>query len=124
MDSFQTPNHEETVKKLIGRSTYEFLNGSPFSYSLPLLVMSEALLQPHRGKIQFPVRKPIREYSYLVAPAAKGFEGFLLALSVHKGIISNDEVDAGSPIGAIFAPTQKPSPLAEKFLLKPGNKHI
>lgn len=108
----------DIIKHQIGYSTYNFLkNDIQFSKTIDLLYISQVLINGLKGKIVFSMPFK-REYSYIVTPAAKALEGVLLAIALHRNIISQQDIDKGISIGKIYDNLNNNPALAKNFVLK------
>ena len=110
----------------IGLETYKYLyQQTQYRRTLDLLMTSQILLNGLKGKILFADHIKIhREYSYLIAPAAKGFEGALLAIALDKRMITQIDIDNGVQIGNIYADHNGKEAKAKAFVLKPKDKGL
>lgn len=117
---------ETKIKKEIGALTYLFLQDQELA-CLNLLVCSQLLIRRIKGTVSeiFPTTR-YREYSFIVAPAAKAYEGFLLTIAVYKRAITKEEIDAGSQkakIGHLYHDSGKNLAPMKSRLLKGINRN-
>jgi hypothetical protein len=116
---------EYIIKHRIGKMTYMFLDQTPrFRKTLDLLYTSQMLINNLKGKILISTFVRKREYSYIIAPAAKALEGALLAMAFFKEMISDEDLDKGISIGKIYDNINGKPAKAKAYVLKPKDTRI
>ncbi len=105
------------VKKKIGQETYDFLiSDKKYKKTIEWLVLSEILVDEAKTS-NFFINNPVNEYSYLVFPADKAFEGALYAIVRKRNIISDQEMVNHIPMENIFYDYNSQPALAKKYVL-------
>lgn len=113
-----------TIQKQIGSSTYLFLKSDiSFSRTIDLLTMSQMLINNLKDKIflRFALK---REFSYVVAPAAKALEGALLLIALRKGAINQSSIDMGISIGKLYDDLGGKPAIMKQFILKQKDSRL
>lgn len=118
----------DTLRQNIGEKILIWLSGNEPS-CIHLLICSEVLLQQYSFwtplfKV-FPTLDWYKEYSFVITPSAKAYEGFLIYLMRIKGEISEEDLkNKYLSVSQFYKSNRNGASIASKHLLRGKDKRL